>query len=103
MCHWLFRRDKLCPGTRSCGEAQQQTGGEEACLECPSAKLDTFLETTQAGMRIASVLRLDRLRHCGVVFDPHDIDYAESLLLDLLNQERDLYTDDQMKQAQKRR
>ena len=101
MFFWLFRRDKLCPGTHVCGEAQVETAGEEPCAECPNIKLDLFL-TTLRGRQLAIVIDLDRDHtQAGLTYGPHDLTYLDLLLMRLLAQERDAYTEELMNNAKK--
>jgi hypothetical protein len=100
--HWLFRRSKLCPGSASCAEALQQSGGEYQCEECAGLKLDLF-QATMRGRRIALVNDIDRAKQAGLTYGPHDLNYVEMLLLRILNEEREAYTDEMMKEAQKKK
>jgi hypothetical protein len=100
--YWLFRRNKLCPGPLQCGDALSETAGEAPCLECPSVRLDQWLATPD-GQQLLLVIGLDRARHAaGVRYSPGDLTYHELMLLQMLSEERDRYTEEQMKEAQKR-
>ena len=71
-------------------------------MECPSAKLDMHM-ATMAGRQISMVLDLDRAHQAGLTLGPHDLTYLELLLLQLLQEQRDAYTEEMMKESQKRR
>ena len=79
-----------------------QNGGFDPCYECPAVKMDSFLET-MPGRRIALVVDLDRSKQAGIVFGPEDITHAEALLMRILNEERDKYTEELMKESSKKR
>jgi hypothetical protein len=96
--YWLFRREKLCPGSMQCGEAQTESGGDAACLECPSIKLDIEL-TTLRGRQLAIVAEIDHIRQAGVQFGPDDLSYADTLLMRLLAEERENYSQEVMREA----
>jgi len=76
-----------------------ESGGDEPCFECPVVKLDTFMATTR-GRQMQLVIDIDRDHQAGLTFSPHDLTWTETLLLRLLAQERDAFTDELMKNSQ---
>jgi len=100
--YWLFRKEKLCEGAHKCGEAMMQNGGFDPCYECPAVKMDRAMESIR-GRRIGLVTTLDRLRQAGITYGPDDLTFAESLLLVILAEERDKFTEELMKQASSKR
>jgi hypothetical protein len=85
-----------------CGEAQVQTQGEYCCMECPEAKLDAFLATMR-GRQLALVVDLDRYKEIAKLqLGPEEVNYAETLLLIILAEERDRYQQDMIESATKR-
>jgi hypothetical protein len=43
------------------------------------------------------------MRQSGITFGPGDLTYAEAVLLDMLNQEREKFTEEQMREATSKR
>jgi hypothetical protein len=79
-----------------------QTQGEYCCTECPEAKLDAFLASMR-GRQLALVVDLDRYKEIAKLqLDPEEVNYAETLLLIILAEERDRYQQEQMESATKR-
>ena len=100
--HWLFRRKKLCPGPQGCDIAKYENGGTEPCPECAGVKLDEFLNTVR-GRQIALVTGIDRAIQAGITYGPHDLTYPEFLLLRVLAEERDAFSDELLNSAKTRR
>lgn len=68
------------------------------CSECPRSLLDEYLASPR-GQMISRVVDLDFAIQAGLSVTLRDIDYLDFLLLRILNEERNKYTNEQMKQS----
>ena len=65
-------------------------------------KLDLFMQTVR-GRQMQIVTDIDRDSQAGITYGPHDLTYTETLLLRVLVSERDAFTEEKMKEAQRKK